>query len=80
MSERPPWVRVLHTFVHDEIIDDKYGYPADGSADGLLEEVAAAVDEILCRAYGHEIVDDHCGKPEHRYCPWCGQNVQLLAR
>ena len=25
----------------------------------------------LCAAVGHEVIDDQCGRPAHRYCPWC---------
>lgn len=28
---------------------------------------------IICLFWGHYVIDDHCGKPEHRYCLCCGQ-------
>jgi hypothetical protein len=26
-----------------------------------------------CRVRGHRPSDDHCGRPEHRYCAVCGK-------
>jgi hypothetical protein len=60
---RPQWVKAIHSFVHDGIIEDQYGYPMNGTDDDVLTEIEAAVDEVLCRLYGHEIIDDQCGKP-----------------
>lgn len=28
--------------------------------------------------YGHEIVDDQCMIPDHRYCVWCGRRANVL--
>jgi hypothetical protein len=72
-TARPKWVRDLLLFIHDGIIDDEHEYPMDGTDDDVLTEIEAAVDEVLCRLYGHEIIDDQCGKPEHRFCAWCGK-------
>lgn len=71
MTDRPRWARGLQRLITDEILDDKYGWPADDSADPILDEIEAAVLPILCRHFGHEIIDDQCGIPEHRYCAWC---------
>jgi hypothetical protein len=73
VKPRPQWVKALYSFVKDGIIDDQYGYPMNGEDDAVLTEIEAAVDEVLCRLYGHEVIDDQCGKPEHRYCMWCGR-------
>lgn len=27
--------------------------------------------EGVCLIYGHAVIDDQCGKPEHRYCAYC---------
>ena len=73
MVVRPKWTEAIRMFLADDILaEEKYGYPDDGSADGLLEEIEAAVYGILCRTYGHEIIDDQCGIPAHRYCIYCG--------
>jgi len=71
METRPGWVRALSQFIGDEVIDEKYGYPMDGSDDDVLDEIEASVSAILCQRYGHEIIDDQCGIPEHRFCVYC---------
>jgi len=31
------------------------------------------LQRLLCAVGGHQVIDDHCGKPEHRYCMYdCG--------
>jgi hypothetical protein len=75
VSNRPKWAEAIRWFVTDDIIDDKYEFPMDGSDDALLEEVEAAVKAIFCRAYGHEIIDDQCNIPEHRFCAYCGRRA-----
>lgn len=68
---RPDWVRSLSQFLCDDLIDEAYSYPMDGSDDAVHDEIEAAVNAVLCRRYGHEIIDDMCMLPEHRYCIWC---------
>jgi hypothetical protein len=75
---RPKWTDEIRMFLSDEIIDEKYGYPMDGSGDDLLEEIEAAVYGILCRTYGHDIVDDQCMIPAHRYCIYCGRREPAI--
>jgi hypothetical protein len=71
---RPKWTEAVRMFLADDILtEERYGYPDDGSADDLLEEIEAAVYGILCRTYGHDIIDDQCGIPEHRFCIYCGR-------
>lgn len=71
---RPRWTRELIWFMGDELIDEKYEYPMNGGPDDdILDEIEAAVKAILCRHYGHEIENDQCGIPEHRYCVWCNR-------
>lgn len=65
-------------FVMDDIIDEKYGYPMDGSGDELLEEIETAVYGILCKHLGHEVVDDMCMIPAHRYCVYCNKRESDL--
>lgn len=73
MSDRPKWAEAVRWFVVEDIIDEKYDYPMDGSDDAVLDEVEAAVLDILCRHYGHKIVDDQCMIPEHRFCVFCNR-------
>ncbi len=76
---RPKWTEAVRMFLADDVLtDDKYGYPDDGSDDDLLEEVEAAVYAIFCRRYGHEIIDDQCGIPAHRYCVYCNRRATDL--
>lgn len=50
-------------------------YDADWMGKNLSEVYYWLVDKIaplvLCLYIFHEPVDDHCGKPEHRYCWKC---------
>jgi hypothetical protein len=78
MSERPLWTKAIQHFLSDEIMDEKYAWPDDGSADWLLELMEEGVNAILCNHYGHEIVDDQCMIPDHRYCVWCGRRANVL--
>ena len=72
MTERPRWTNEVRLFLNDTIIDGpRFGYPSDGSADDLLDRIETAVNAILCAEYGHDIEDDQCRKPEHRYCVGC---------
>ena len=68
---RPKWAMKIWMMVHDEIIDEKWEYPMDGSQDHILDAIEMAVDNVLCAYFGHEIIDDHCGLPEHRHCLFC---------
>lgn len=68
-TPRPSWTQNIRQFLSDDVMDDSY--PDDGSGDDLLDRIEAAVNVILCAEYGHDIENDHCGKPEHRYCVHC---------
>jgi len=76
---RPKWAEAVRWFITDDILDDKYEFPEDGTDDTVLEEVEAAVLGVLCRAYGHKITDDQCGIPEHRFCVYCGRRETDIA-
>lgn len=65
-------------FVSDTIVDEEFGFPMDGSDDWLLELIESAVNDILCKTYGHEVVDDQCMIPAHRYCLYCGRREAML--
>jgi len=79
MTKRPEWAHAILDFLGDDIFDQRW-YPEDGSADEIAGEIAAQANVILCREYGHEIADDMCRKPEHRYCLYCGRlESDLLA-
>ena len=51
--------------------------PWSETDDELSEAIERAVCGLLCSRYGHEIDDDHCGMPEHRYCLWCSQRMSF---
>lgn len=69
---RPKWAEAIRWFVIDEVIgrDD---FPMDGSEDDDHDRIESAVLDTMCAIYGHEIIDDQCGIPEHRYCAYCNR-------
>lgn len=73
---RPAWTRTLRVYLSDGVLDDpSYESPEH---DAMLDLIESAVGDILCRYYGHDIVDDQCMIPAHRYCIYCGRlEVQL---
>lgn len=66
--DRPKWVRSLATFLNDTIVDD---LAEDGSEDDVSDRVTEAAMAVVCAHYGHYVEEDHCLKPDHRYCLWC---------
>jgi len=78
MSDRPKWTKAIQHFLADEVMEDKYEWPDDGSADVTLDLIETAVNEILCNTFGHQIEDDQCMIPDHRYCVWCGRRANVL--
>lgn len=36
-----------------------------------LETGYESIMEALCSVVGHYVMDDQCGRPEHRYCLYC---------
>lgn len=77
MSQRPQWTKRVQQFVDWDVVG-QWDYAEDGSDDALSDELADAVNAILCAKYGHDIVDDHCGRPEHRYCVQCGKRESTI--
>lgn len=80
MSQRPKWAAAIARFISDDVIDEKYEFPQDGSDDEVhsrIEDVALAA---MCAEFGHEIIGDHCGKPDHRFCFWCSKRIGSLVR
>lgn len=75
MSERPNWTKAIQTFLGDTIMDDPSYTDED---DDLLELIEMSVNAILCEHYGHEIEDDQCMIPAHRYCIWCKKRATAL--
>jgi hypothetical protein len=75
MADRPKWVREIHAFVTDTIIDEQFKFPMDGSDDELHDRIKDALNAVLCAEYGHEIIDDQCGIPSHAGCAWCHRGV-----
>jgi len=65
-------------FVMDEVIDEKYDYPMDGSGDELLDKIERAVCGVLCERFGHEIIDDQCLIAAHRFCIYCNRRESDL--
>jgi hypothetical protein len=69
MADRPPWVRKLLEDL-DELIDHPSYTDADDTTHDLIE---VAVKGVLCSIYGHEVINDMCMIPAHRYCVHCGR-------
>lgn len=74
MADRPPWTRKLRDAL-DDLIDDPSYTDADDTTHDLIE---SAVNEILCNVYGHEVIDDMCMIPAHRYCVYCMRRESVL--
>ena len=70
MTERPAWTRILL-----EGLDGLLDHPSyvSGVHDPIHDAVEQAVRARLCDHYEHEIIDDQCNIPAHRYCVYCGQ-------
>lgn len=79
-TNRPMWARHIYRFVTDTVIDDEYGFPMDGSDDDAHTRIEQAMQAAMCTEWGHEIVFDQCGLPDHRYCVWCGDRIGKLVR
>lgn len=51
-------------------------------SDEIIERVTGLgrtiVQGYVCGVVGHIFADDHCGKPEHRYCVQCTQLEQKV--
>ncbi len=37
----------------------------------IVERLFEGLHRFLCSVLGHEVIDDHCGKPAHRFCVYC---------
>lgn len=66
---RPIWAEKLRYFITDDMIDFLALGPSSEPFVG--DEIGAIVLAWLCERYGHYIMDDVCGNPEHRLCAYC---------
>lgn len=78
MSERPKWAEAIRFFVIDGVVDEKYGWPMEGDDPPEFDAIERAVLDTLCAEFGHEVIDDQYGIPEHRYCIYCNQRESVL--
>jgi LmbE family N-acetylglucosaminyl deacetylase len=39
--------------------------------DWLIEHIEEPVRALICEVQGHTVIDDQCGRPDHRYCVVC---------
>ncbi len=78
MTARPKWVQAIHLFVTDTVIDEAYEYPMDGEDDPILDRIEAAMNGAMCATYGHHVINDQCGIPDHRYCVYCHNGVSAI--
>lgn len=75
-QKRPLWAEKLRFYVQDDIIDF---LAKDGSDDEASDQMEKIVLAALCTFFGHQIEDDQCMKPEHRYCVYCNVRESKLA-
>lgn len=76
---RPRWANAVREFLSDEILTGDYCFPSDGSDDATLGLIEEAVNAVLCNTYGHEVVNDQCTIPSHRYCVYCGRLIGTIS-
>lgn len=75
-TEQEKWWRVRREYADwlwwkaDDLLGD-----SDEIPDEAFWEATETVMVGLCRGAGHEVEDDMCGKPEHRYCLYCRQSM-----
>jgi len=77
-NELPKWVQAIRLFVSDTVIDESYGYPMLGADDAVHDRLESAIGKVVCGHYGHDIVNDQCGIPEHRYCVRCHLGIRAI--
>ena len=70
------------TFAHrawmwaiDGMTDDIEAESWTDDDEQLADEIEVAIKDLLCKRYGHSVVDDQCGIPSHRYCEWCNKSM-----
>jgi hypothetical protein len=55
------------------VVDRMYEHVPEGPEwDWFEEHVELPVRALICELKGHQVIDDQCGKPEHRFCTVCG--------
>jgi hypothetical protein len=55
------------------VVDLMYEHLPDAEMDWFEKNVEEPVRALICEAKGHhQIMDDQCGRPEHRFCAVCG--------
>lgn len=78
MTNRPKWAEAIRSFVSDGVIAEEHGWPMEGDDPPEFDDIEHAVLDALCAAFDHEIVDDQCGIPRHRYCVYCGRRETTI--
>lgn len=53
------------------VFESRLPEPLMDAAYATLVAVRTVVDSTLCFFGGHEVIDDGCGRPEHRFCLLC---------
>lgn len=54
-----------HTFPPSKMTEEDWKHLA------YIDEFVEEIQKKICEKYGHSVTDDHCGRPEHRYCLYC---------
>jgi hypothetical protein len=64
---RPQWTQQLADYMEDELSL----YPDDEANNTLYDKLERAMQDVFCTEFGHEIENDMCMIPSHRYCVYC---------
>jgi hypothetical protein len=54
---------------YDDISDEDWGKL------NFISDEVIKLHKALCGKYGHYVIDDHCGRPEHRHCFYCREST-----
>lgn len=71
----PRMAHKIWWWVADRMLDDVDWSQWNDDDEQLATAVADAVKGLLCERYGHEVIDDQCGIPSHRYCVYCNRGM-----
>jgi len=65
------WLLDDYMIEHEDILE-KNGY---GEIARFDDAIMPLIKQI-CKAIGHNMIPDQCGKPEHDYCAYCQYNEE----
>lgn len=60
------------------LMNNAYDFVREDRQDEFETQIEQPIIAKLCKLLGHQIEDDQCGIPEHRYCVWCGKRETAI--